>query len=75
VRSHPLTINQHYWLAARMRKEGIGFQQCTNAFLKCANPSRLQELADPLNTRLTALNALPDPALLAASPPSETSGL
>ena len=44
-------LNQHYWLAARMREEGIGFQQCTNAFLKCSNPSRLQELADCLTTR------------------------
>jgi len=39
-------LNQHHWLAIRMREEGIDFQQCTNAFLKCANPARLQELAD-----------------------------
>lgn len=44
-------LNQHHWLAARMREEGIDFQQCTNAFLKCANPARLQELADSLTTR------------------------
>jgi hypothetical protein len=44
-------LNQHYWLAIRMREEGIDFQQCTNAFLKCANPSRLQELANSLTTR------------------------
>ena len=44
-------LNQHYWLAARMREEGIDFQQCTNAFLKCANPARLQELADSLTPR------------------------
>jgi hypothetical protein len=44
-------LNQHYWLAARMRAEGIDFQQCTNAFLKCANPARLQELADSLTAR------------------------
>src|SRR5947199_7089671 len=44
-------LNQHYWLAARMREEGIDFQQCTNAFLKCAHPARLQELADSLTTR------------------------
>lgn len=41
-------LNQHHWLAIRMREEGIDFQQCTNAFLKCANPARLQELADSL---------------------------
>jgi hypothetical protein len=41
-------VNQHHWLANRMREEGIGFQQCANAFLKCAAPKRLQELADSL---------------------------
>jgi hypothetical protein len=41
-------LNQHHWLAQRMREEGIDFQQCTNAFLRCANPARLQELSDSL---------------------------
>ena len=41
-------LNQHHWLAIRMREEGIDFQPCTNAFLGCANPARLQELADSL---------------------------
>jgi hypothetical protein len=44
-------LNQHHWLAVRMREEGIDFLQCTNAFLKCANPARLQELADSLTAR------------------------
>jgi hypothetical protein len=44
-------LNQHHWLAIRMREEGIDFQQSTNAFLKCGNPARLQELADSLTTR------------------------
>jgi hypothetical protein len=44
-------LNQHHWLARRMREEGIGFQQCTNAFLRCANPARLQELCDSLTPR------------------------
>src|SRR5208283_1665975 len=44
-------LNQHNWLAIRMREEGIDFQQCTNAFLKCGNPARLQELADSLATQ------------------------
>jgi hypothetical protein len=44
-------LNQHHWLAARMREEGIDFQHCTNAFLKCDNPARLQELADSLTAR------------------------
>jgi len=41
-------LNQHHWLANRMREEGIGFQHCSNAFLKCAEPDRLQALADQL---------------------------
>jgi len=44
-------LNQHHWLAIRMRQEGIDFQQCKNAFLKCSNPKRLQELADSLTTQ------------------------
>ena len=44
-------LNQHHWLAIRMREEGIDFQQTTNAFLQCGNPARLQELADSLTTR------------------------
>lgn len=41
-------LNQHHWLAHRMRQEGLDFQQTTNAFLRCRNPKRLQELADSL---------------------------
>src|SRR5580700_7415214 len=44
-------LNQHHWLAVRMREEGIDFQQCTNAFLRCSHPARLQELADSLTVR------------------------
>jgi DNA-binding transcriptional ArsR family regulator len=44
-------LNQHHWLAVRMREEGIDFQQCTNAFLRCSHPTRLQELADSLTAR------------------------
>jgi hypothetical protein len=43
-------LNQHHWLAIRMKEEGIDFQQCTHAFLKCGNPARLQELAHSLTT-------------------------
>lgn len=46
-----ICLNQHHWLAIRMREEGIDFQQSTNAFLKCANPARLQELADSLTAQ------------------------
>src|ERR1700758_5255558 len=41
-------LNQHHWLALRMTEEGIDFQQSTNAFLKCGNPARLEQLADSL---------------------------
>ncbi len=42
-------LNQHHWLAVRMREEGLDFQQFTNAFLRCSQPSRLQ--ADSLTAR------------------------
>lgn len=41
-----ICINGHEWLACRLREEGIRFQQCGNAFRNCADPDRLQELAD-----------------------------
>jgi len=44
-------LNQHHWLANRMREEGIHFRQCANAFMTCAKPERLQQLADSLTAR------------------------
>ena len=44
-------LNQHHWLANRMREKGIGFKQLANAFTKCAAPDRLQELANSLTPR------------------------
>jgi hypothetical protein len=44
-------LNQHHWLANRMREEGIDFKQCANAFMKCAAPERLQQLAESLSPR------------------------
>src|SRR6266436_3548768 len=41
-------LNQHHWVANRMRAEGIDFEQSSNAFLKCSHPQKLQELADSL---------------------------
>jgi hypothetical protein len=35
-------LNQHHWLANRMREEGIDFKQCGNAFTRCSAPERLQ---------------------------------
>jgi hypothetical protein len=44
-------LNQHHWLATRMRAEGIRFRQESNAFLTCSDPARLQALADSLTAR------------------------
>ena len=43
-----LCLNQHHWLAHRLQQEGIDFERTTNALLKCADPIRLQKLADSL---------------------------
>jgi len=37
-----ICLNQHHWLANRLRENSIGFKQLANAFLKCAAPDRLQ---------------------------------
>src|SRR5436305_4788487 len=42
-------LNQHHWLANRMREEGIRFQQCSNAFSICSDAKRLQEISDSLS--------------------------
>src|SRR5688572_3121072 len=39
-------LNGHNWLAGRLRQENIAFEQRDNLFVACANPQRLQELAD-----------------------------
>jgi hypothetical protein len=44
-------LNQHHWLAIRMRGEGLRFRQESNAFLTCSDPARLQTLADSLTSR------------------------
>jgi GNAT superfamily N-acetyltransferase len=41
-----ICLNGHEWLACRLHAEGIGFRQCGNAFRTCADPARLQGLAD-----------------------------
>jgi hypothetical protein len=46
-----LCLNQHHGLAHKMRSEGISFRQCTNAFLSCGDPRRLQQLADSLTAQ------------------------
>jgi hypothetical protein len=39
-------LNKHHWLANRMREADLDFQPCSNAFLRCSTPERLQQLAD-----------------------------
>jgi hypothetical protein len=42
-------LNQHEWLARRLREEGIFFRKAANAFVQCSEPDRLQQLADSLS--------------------------
>jgi hypothetical protein len=46
-----LCLNQHHWIAQRLRQQGIRFQQCTNAFLQCSDAGTLQHIADSLSAR------------------------
>ncbi len=41
-------LNQHHWIANRLKQRGIRFRQSTNAFASCADPEVLQEIADSL---------------------------
>jgi hypothetical protein len=42
-------MNGHEWLARQLRQQGIAFRQSDNCFLDCADPDRLQTLADALS--------------------------
>ena len=39
-------LNGHDWLAHRLQEEGVAFTKSDNCFLDCADPRRLQGLAD-----------------------------
>jgi len=41
-----ICLNQHHWLAQKMKQAGIRFTQTGNAFRRCSDPAALQELAD-----------------------------
>src|SRR5262249_43116879 len=41
-------LNQHYWIAHRLKQQGVRFRLSTNAFTSCADPVRLQQIADSL---------------------------
>jgi len=43
-----ICVNQHEWLARRLREEGVFYRKAANAFVQCSNPERLQQLADSL---------------------------
>lgn len=41
-------LNQHHWVAKKLRAAGIDFHQQSNAFVQCSDPAKLQEIADSL---------------------------
>lgn len=43
-----LCLNGHQWLKQQLRKEAIPFDSLDNGFVWCADPERLQQLADSL---------------------------
>ena len=51
-----LYLNGHEYAKRQLAKEGIAYQALDNGFLTCADPSRLQEIADGLGP--TQINAM-----------------
>ena len=43
-----ICLNQHHWLAQKMKQAGIRFTQTGNAFRRCSDPAALQDMADSL---------------------------
>ena len=41
-------LNGHEWVKQQLRREGIAFAGLDNGFFSCADPERLQQLADGL---------------------------
>jgi hypothetical protein len=39
-------LNGHEWLARQLQREGVAFRKADNAFVACADPERLQAVAD-----------------------------
>jgi hypothetical protein len=46
-----ICLNQHYWLALKMKQAGIGFTQTGNCFRRCSDPETLQRMADSLTAQ------------------------
>jgi len=43
-----ICLNQHYWLALKMKQAGIRFTQTGNCVRRCSDPEALQKMADSL---------------------------
>lgn len=43
-----ICMNQHHWLALKMKQAGIHFTQSKNAFRQCSDPPALQQMAHSL---------------------------
>ena len=51
-----LCLNGHEYVKRQLEREGIEYEALDNGFLSCANPERLQEIADALSAeRIEAL--------------------
>lgn len=46
-----LCINGHEYVKRQLAKEGIAFEELDNGIRSCANPRRLQQIADGLNAK------------------------
>lgn len=46
-----LCLNQHDWIANRLRRQSIEFQQRDNSFVACGDPATLQTIADSLTAQ------------------------
>jgi hypothetical protein len=46
-----ICLNQHHWLAQKMKQAGIRFTQCGTAFRRCSDPAGLPEMADSLTAK------------------------
>jgi len=46
-----LCLNQHDWIANRLRQRGIEVQQRANSFVACGDPAALQDIADALTAQ------------------------
>jgi hypothetical protein len=46
-----LCLNQHDWIAIRLRSQGIDVRQRSNSFVACDDPTALQSIADSLTAQ------------------------